>query len=90
MMLMYFLGGLTLWNTVVFVAYALDKRRAVKNQWRLPEKNLLFMSLCLGGVGAFLAGTIYRHKTRKWYFAAAWYLGMILIAAAVYLVWRSR
>ncbi|MGT2906456.1 DUF1294 domain-containing protein [Streptococcus dentiloxodontae] len=87
-MLSYVLAGLAAWNLFVFCLYGLDKRRAVRGQWRIPEKTLLLMTVCLGGLGALLAGRLFHHKTRKWYFIGSWYAGVILIAVTVYLVWR--
>ena len=51
-------------NLLVFVLYGMDKRRARKGQWRIPEKTLLIGTWCLGGVGAWLAMRMFRHKTK--------------------------
>ncbi len=90
MMMTYYVGILFLWNLLTFVMYALDKRRAIKNQWRISEKMLLFMSLCLGGFGALLAGKLLRHKTKKWYFVVSWYVGVALTVLVTYLLWRIK
>ncbi|HAP15064.1 MAG TPA: DUF1294 domain-containing protein, partial [Lactococcus sp.] len=29
---------LTVWNIIVFAVYAVDKRRAQRHAWRVPEK----------------------------------------------------
>ena len=42
-------------NVIVFVLYGVDKRRAIRGAWRVPEKTLLTGTWLLGGVGA-LAG----------------------------------
>ena len=43
----------------------LDKDRAVKDQWRLPEGTLLFWAFLGGAVGAKIAQKAFKHKTRK-------------------------
>lgn len=79
---------LAVWNFIVFFIYGLDKNKAERGAWRIPEKALLLESICLGGLGAFLGGKVFHHKTRKWYFQVCWYLGIIIDAVFVYLVWR--
>lgn len=89
MMKTYLLLALLGWNLLVFIAYAVDKRRARQHQWRIPEKSLLLMTLALGGLGAFGAGKLYRHKTKKWYFVVSWYLGSALVFWALYWMWQQ-
>ena len=51
-----------------FLAACMDKRRARRRQWRVPEK-LLFLAALLGGsAGAWAGMYVFRHKTRHWYF----------------------
>jgi len=57
-----------LWNVFVFITYGVDKIRAIKGKWRIPEKTLLWESILFGGLGAFLGGSFFHHKTLKWYF----------------------
>lgn len=53
-----------IWNFIVFFIYGLDKYRAKRHLWRIPEKTLLICSFLLGGMGAFLAMKYFHHKTR--------------------------
>lgn len=80
----WLLGLLGFWNLLVFITYGLDKRRAVRQDWRIPEKVLLWEAFLLGGLGALLAGRFFHHKTRKWYFQVIWVLGLLVLAAAIY------
>lgn len=41
-----------------------DKRAAVQQSWRVPERTLLFWAFLGGGIGAKLAQLRSRHKTR--------------------------
>jgi uncharacterized membrane protein YsdA (DUF1294 family) len=45
--------------------YAHDKRRAVSNEWRMPESSLHLGELFGGWPGAFLAQRRLRHKCAK-------------------------
>ena len=66
---------LVLINLAAFVLIGLDKRKARKNLWRIPEKTL-FLSAILGGSAGAIAGMyVFHHKTRHWYFV----IGMPLI-----------
>ena len=66
---------LVLINLAAFVLMGLDKRKAKKNLWRIPEKTL-FLSAILGGSAGAIAGMyVFHHKTRHWYFV----IGMPLI-----------
>lgn len=69
---------LLIYNLVSFIFYAIDKSKAKRHLWRIPEKVLLFLAIVGGGLGAFLGGQICHHKTRKWYFWLAWVVGLVI------------
>lgn len=52
-------------NLVAFGAFALDKRAALRGEWRIRESTLLGLAAIGGSVGAIAAQRILRHKTRK-------------------------
>ena len=55
-------------NLAAFALMGVDKRRARRRQWRVPEK-LLFLTALLGGSAGAWAGLYsFHHKTRHWYF----------------------
>ena len=41
-----------------------DKRRAKKKRWRIPEVTLLASALLGGSIGALAGMYLFRHKTR--------------------------
>lgn len=53
--------------TGLFIMW-LDKRRARRHMWRIPEKTLFFVSLIGGSAGTLCGMYMFRHKTRHWYF----------------------
>ena len=56
---------LVLTNALTFALFAIDKRKAVKNKWRISEKALLTATIVFGGLGAVAAMYFIRHKTQK-------------------------
>lgn len=52
-------------NPVTFLAYYIDKRAAVRGEWRIPERNLHALELLGGWSGALLAQKILHHKNKK-------------------------
>lgn len=52
-----------------------DKRKAIRNAYRIPEASLFFTALIGGALGTTLGMYHFRHKTKHWYFA----VGMPLI-----------
>lgn len=65
-------------NAIVFALYGVDKRRAIRGAWRIPEKTLLTGTWLLGGVGTWLAMRIFRHKTKHIAFQVSAPIGAIL------------
>ena len=58
--------------------YVADKRKAVKDKWRISESALIFFTLALGGFGAILGMYLVKHKTRKRKFRFAAMVGLII------------
>ena len=78
-------------NVAAFLLYGIDKKRAEKQKWRIPEATLLTVAAIGGGCGAFLGMKYFRHKTKHWKFKILVPIFMviqivILIAIIVYFV----
>ena len=52
-------------NVVCFLLFAIDKGKAIRNKWRIPEATLLTVSFLGGALGGLLAMLLCRHKIRK-------------------------
>ena len=86
--LLIIIAVLVIWNIIVFALYAIDKRRAAKNKWRISEATLLTCAFLMGGIGAFLGMRMLRHKTQHWQFKLLVPLAVIInIAIIVFVVW---
>lgn len=55
-------------NLIGFGSMGIDKRKAVKGTFRIPEANLFIIALIGGSIGSICGMYTFRHKTRKWYF----------------------
>ena len=52
-------------NLIAFLTMWLDKRKAEKGKWRIPENSLLLLVLLGGGIGGIAGMYTFRHKTKK-------------------------
>jgi uncharacterized membrane protein YsdA (DUF1294 family) len=50
-------------NAITFLTYGIDKLKAMKNKWRIPEATLLLLAVTGGSLGAFLGMVVWHHKT---------------------------
>ena len=55
---------LLLANLVGFVLMGIDKHKAKKKQWRIPEKTLFLSAILGGSIGALYGMHLFRHKTK--------------------------
>ena len=52
-------------NLITFFIMWLDKRKAKKGRWRIPENTLLLFVLLGGGIGGIAGMYVFHHKTNK-------------------------
>ncbi len=50
-------------NAVAFIMYGIDKYKAKKAKWRIPEATLLLLAVLGGSIGAWLGMKAWHHKT---------------------------
>ena len=73
-------------NLLAFVLYGVDKLKAKKGAWRIPEATLLLVAFLGGSLGALLGMEVFRHKTKHAKFKVLVPLFLILhIALGVYI-----
>ena len=85
--IVYFLIGI---NVLTFFVYGIDKWKARKSRWRIPEATLLLWAVFGGSIGALLGMKLWHHKTQHKKFKYG--LPLILIAQIVllYLINKSQ
>ena len=59
---------LVVMNLAAFALMGIDKVKAKRGAWRIPEKTLFLVTALFGGLGGTLGMTFFRHKTKHWYF----------------------
>lgn len=55
---------LQLVNLTAFAAFGVDKWKARRNRWRIPEAALMTLAVIGGSIGALAGMYLFRHKTR--------------------------
>ena len=50
-------------NAITFILYGIDKLKAKKGKWRIPEATLLLLAVVGGSIGAWLGMKVWHHKT---------------------------
>ena len=74
-------------NLLAFLLMGLDKAKARRHRWRIPEKTLFLSAIIGGSIGAILGMQIFRHKTKH----ASFRIGMpcillVHLALAAYML----
>ena len=72
-------------NLAAFLAMALDKHKARKGAFRIPEAVLFLFSVIGGSIGSLLGMFLFHHKTRKWKFRSG--MPAILIIQIAVIAW---
>ncbi len=52
-------------NLISFIIFFVDKRKSIKNKWRIKENTLHLLSLIGGVYGSIVAMLLFRHKVKK-------------------------
>ena len=50
-------------NVLTFFVYGIDKWKAKRSKWRIPEATLLLLAVLGGSIGAILGMKVWHHKT---------------------------
>ncbi len=74
-------------NIIGFLAMFIDKKKAERGDWRIPEKTLFILTLLGGGIGTIAGMYTFRHKTKKLKFTIGFPTILIAqIVIAIYLI----
>lgn len=77
----YIITYLLIINLIGFLAMGIDKFKAKRGYWRIPEGTLIMITALGGGIGTLLGMYIFRHKTKKMKFTIG--IPTILIAEII-------
>ena len=70
-------------SVAAFLVYGADKSAAQSGRWRTPERTLHVLSLIGGWPGALVGQRVFRHKSRKQSFRAAFYVTVAINCIAL-------
>ena len=73
-------------NLIAFFLMGLDKWKARKRAWRIPEVTLFLFAIFGGSIGSILGMFLFHHKTRHWYFVIGMPVILILQLAVAVLI----
>ena len=76
-------------NLMGFLVMGIDKRKARKRAFRIPEASLFTIAIIGGSIGSILGMYFFRHKTRHWYFVYGMPLILILQIALVVFIFNG-
>ena len=68
-------------NILTFWIFGIDKWKARRGKWRIPEGTLIWMSIIGGSIGALMGMYLFHHKTQKRKFNLG--IPAILLAQAI-------
>ena len=83
-LIIYFVGI----NLVTFLLYGVDKWKARKGRWRIPEDSLIWLAVAGGSIGALGAMFLFRHKTRHLKFILG--IPAIILLQVLLVFWLLR
>lgn len=66
--ILFVIAYLIIINLLGFAIMGIDKEKAKRKAWRIPEKTFFLVSFLGGSLGSFLGMRVFRHKTKHWYF----------------------
>ena len=72
-------------NIAGFALMGMDKLKAKRRKWRIPEATLFLVAIIGGSVGSIAGMYIFRHKTKHMYFVIGMpvILGLQIIGAII-------
>lgn len=80
--IIYFLIYLAIINLVGFCMMGIDKLKAKRHEWRIPEAALFAVAIFGGSIGSIIGMYTFRHKTKH----ASFVVGMPVILAVQVLI----
>ena len=84
--ILYYLAAI---NVIAFMVYGIDKLKAKKGKWRIPEATLLLLAIVSGSIGAWCGMKVWHHKTMHKKFKYGVPL-ILMIQIGLYLYWITQ
>lgn len=75
-------------NLAGYALFGVDKRRAIRHQWRIPETDLLLTAVLGGSLGCIIGMLSFHHKTLHPKFRYGLPIILILQVIFIFCAWR--
>ena len=75
-------------NAAGFLLMLIDKQKARRGAWRIPEATLIWIAILGGSIGSLIGMYFFRHKTRHLKFVLG--IPVILFAQLSLVIWLYR
>ncbi len=83
----YFLIYILVINALSFLTVGVDKLKAKRRKWRIPESRFFIFGLLGGASGVYLGMQLFRHKTQHRKFTIGIPVLIILNVICLYYLW---
>jgi uncharacterized membrane protein YsdA (DUF1294 family) len=87
--MMYLFLYVLMINVVGFIVMFLDKRKAINNQWRIPERTLWMLAGFGGAIGVWIGMKRFRHKTKHTSFCVGVPI-VVIIQISLFLLYLQK
>lgn len=85
----YIISYLSVINIIGIAIMGIDKLKAKKRAWRVPESTLFVIAIIGGSLGTTIGMFLFRHKTKHWYFRYGMPAILIIQLAIIVLLLNS-
>lgn len=75
-------------NVAGFIICGIDKKRAIRHWWRIPEKDIILIAVLGGSIGVLIGMYGFRHKTRHRQFTVG--IPLILLCQIMLVIFITR
>lgn len=83
---------LLLINAAGYLIMLIDKRKAIKNLWRIPERTMFIIAILGGSLGIYAGMQSFRHKTKhaKFTIGIPLILTIQIILSVFLFIWMQK
>ena len=75
-------------NLIGFLIMYIDKQKAKKGNWRIPEKTIFLVTLLGGGIGTISGMYAFRHKTKHLKFTIGIPITILINIICIYYIFK--
>lgn len=76
-------------NVTMFASMGVDKHKATRHKWRIPEVTLIAIAYLGGFIGSFCGMYLFHHKTKKWHFHFHFVVAAIIHIVFIYFIIKN-